>query len=330
MGPPRRTSRALFVAAAAVAVASAFASAFALAFASAFAAAFVVAFAFASAASSAFASDSGLLASAAAVALAFPRAGGGPDALVEARRERSCRSPPSDAPRRRARPADAANDDASDGGRVHAIARFAPRLAATVRSRRMTARARDGVRSEPRAAFRSLQRLAFFRARGESGEGRRCGQQKVFIGHLESAKKIERTTFIGAAPRNKHAKLGLVTVTCAGNNHFRKTSVEHDARAALETLTQRAPARSKVRRVSPPPRRSLASLASRRGRRATLDRDAISAPRTPPIGSSSLVSKARALDRGSLPRAIDRIEPTPSPSSSLTPRRASLLARVSR
>jgi hypothetical protein len=107
-------------------------------------------------------------------------------------------------------------------------------------------------------------------------------------------------------------------------------SVEHDARAALETLTQRAPARSKVRRVSPPPRRSLASLASRRGRRATLDRDAISAPRTPPIGSSSLVSKARALDRGSLPRAIDRIEPTPSPSSSLTPRRASLLARVSR
>ena len=50
MGPPRRTSRALFVAAAAVAVASAFASAFALAFASAFASAFVVAFAFASAA----------------------------------------------------------------------------------------------------------------------------------------------------------------------------------------------------------------------------------------------------------------------------------------
>jgi hypothetical protein len=100
--------------------------------------------------------------------------------------------------------------------------------------------------------------------------------------------------------------LGLVTVTCAGNNHFRKTSVEHDARAALETLTQRAPARSKVRRVSPPPRRSLASLASRRGRRATLDRDAISAPRTPPIGSSSLVSKARALDRGSLPpRSIE-------------------------
>jgi len=107
-------------------------------------------------------------------------------------------------------------------------------------------------------------------------------------------------------------------------------SVEHDARAALETLTQRAPARSKVRRVSPPPRRSLASLASRRGRRATLDRDAISAPRTPPIGSSSLVSKARALDRGSLPRSIET-EPTPSPSSSLTPRRASLLlARVSR